>query len=354
LKCAIVYHEKFCQYDLGANHPFRGSRFSDSRRFLRDKGLDESPDLVFLVPEMATWKDLAKVHETGYIDYIFHLAEIRKPYDPDTPVSASILEALMYIIGGAIKAGTSIYDGKVGKAVNLGGGFHHAGRTYGGGFCIFNDVAILTEHLRQEYRLRRILILDFDVHSGNGTRDIFYSDPGVLYISLHQDPRTIFPGTGFIEEVGSGEGEGYKVNVPLPPTTGEATYLLALREIFVPLAEEFRPDVIIANGGSDAHFADSLGRLGLTVNGFFEISRIVREVSERACGGRAVLLLGSGYNPTVLPYCWYALVMGILGKENLDVHDRYPVPRDPWENRGKVQDVLKELKRILGRYWKCF
>ncbi len=354
MKCGIVYHEKFCQYDLGPDHPFRGSRFADSRRFLRERGLDESPDVVFIEPQMATWEDLVRAHDRGYVDLILHLAQIRKPYDPDTPVSASILEALIYIVGGAIKAGTSICKGEIGKAVNLGGGFHHAGKTYGGGFCIFNDVAILTEHLRQEYGLRRILILDYDVHFGNGTSDIFYSDPGVLYISLHQDPRTIFPGTGFIEEVGSGEGEGYNVNVPLPPTTGEATYLFALREILVPLAEEFEPDLIIANGGSDAHFADSLGRLGLTVNGFFEISRTIREVSERTCGGNAVLLLGSGYNPTVLPYCWYALVMGFLGKENLDVQDPYSFPPDPWENREKVEDVLKELKRILGKYWRCF
>ena len=354
MKLGIIYHEKYCQYDLGSDHPFRGNRFVDSRRFLKEKGLDESPDVTFIEPEIAVWKDLVKVHAKNYVDLIFHLAETGKPYDLETPVSAEILEALMYIIGGTIKAGTSIYGGKVDRAVNLGGGFHHAGRNYGGGFCIFNDVAILSEHLRQEYKLKRILILDFDVHFGNGTSDIFYSDPGVLYISLHQDPRTIFPGTGFIEQIGSGEGEGYNVNVPLPPRTGEATYLFALKEIFAPLAEEFKPDVIIANGGSDAHFADLLGRLGLTVNGFFEMSRTIRETSKKICGGKVVLLVGSGYNPKVLPYCWYALIMGILGAEKIDIQDPYPPPNHPWENREKVENVLRELKKILSKYWKCF
>jgi len=354
LKRGIVYHEKYCQYDLGPDHPFRGSRFADSRHFLKEKGLDESPYVTFIEPEMATWKDLVRVHKETYIDLIFNLAEKGKPYDLETPVSAKILEALMYIIGGAIKAGKSIYEGKVNSAVNLGGAFHHAGRNYGGGFCIFNDVAILSEYLRQEYKLKRILILDFDVHFGNGTSYIFYSDPGVLYISLHQDPRTIFPGTGFIEQVGSGEGEGYNVNVPLPPRTGEATYLYALKEIFVPLAEEFKPDVIIANGGSDAHFADSLGRLGLTVNGFFKLSQTIRETSEKNCGGRVVLLLGSGYNPKVLPYCWYALIAGILSEESIDVQDPYLPPNDPWENRKKVEDTLERLRKILNKYWKCF
>jgi len=351
---SIVYHEKFCQYDLGPNHPFRGSRFVDSRNFLKDRGLDNSPDVVFVKPQMATWKDLVKVHTESYVDLVFHLAEMGKPYDLDTPVSTSILEGLMYMIGGAIEAGTSIYDGRADRAMNLGGGFHHAGRNYGGGFCIFNDIAILSEHLRQEYNLRRILILDFDVHFGDGTSDIFYSDPGVLYISLHQDPRTIFPGTGFIGQLGRGEGEGYNVNVSLPPRTGEATYLLALKEILVPLAEDFKPDIIIANGGSDAHFADSLGSLGLSVNGFFEVSRLIREVSERVCDGRVVLLLGSGYNPQVLPYCWYALIMGLLGAGNIDVQDPYPMPYDPWENREEVENMLRELKKILSKYWRCF
>lgn len=354
MKSGIIYHEKFRQYDLGPGHPFRGSRFADVRLFLKEKGLDNSPDVVFSKPEMATWEDLVKVHERSYVDLIFRLAKKGVPYDLETPVSEEILEALMYIIGGAVKAGKSIYEGRVERAVNLGGGFHHAGRNYGGGFCIFNDVAILSERLRREYGVKRILILDFDVHFGNGTSDIFYSDPGVLYISLHQDPRTIFPGTGFIEQVGSGEGEGYNVNVPLPPRTGEAAYLFALKEIFVPLAEEFEPEVVIANGGSDAHFADSLGRLGLTVNGFFQLSRMLREASERICGGRAVLLLGSGYNPKVLPYCWYALVMGVLGSEALGMKDPYPPPGDAWENRERVEDVLTRLRKVLSRYWKCF
>lgn len=350
----IVYHEKFCLYDLGGGHPFRGSRFAESRHLLREKGLDDSPDVIFIEPEMAAWEDLTKVHTRKYIDLIFRLAEFNKPYDLETPVSTKILEGLMFIIGGAIKAGTTIYQGKVGKTVNLGGGFHHAGRDYGGGFCIFNDTAILTEHLRQTYGLKRMLILDFDVHFGNGTSDIFYSDPDVLYISLHQDPRTIFPGTGFIEQIGSAEGEGHNVNVPLPPRTGEATYLLALKEVFKPLAKEFKPNIIIANGGSDAHFSDSLGTLGLTANGFFEMAQIIRETSDKACNGRAIMLLGSGYNPQVLPYCWYALVRGISGSEVLDIQDPYPPPTDPWRNREEVEGILGRLRSSLREYWKCF
>ncbi len=354
MKVCITYHEKFGQYDLGASHPFRGDRFLNVKKFFEEKGLPRPPDIFFIEPKAATKENLLKVHTEEYVDLIFHLAHLGKLYDSETPVSQSILEALMLIIGGAIEAGTAIFEGRVNRAVALGCGFHHAGRDYGGGFCLFNDIAILTEHLRENYGLKKILILDYDVHFGNGTNDIYYSDPSVLYISIHQDPRTIYPGRGFIEEIGEGEGKGYKVNIPLPIRTGEQAYLYALKEIFPPLAEEFKPEIIIANGGSDAHFADHLGRLGLTVKGFFEISRTVGEVADKLCNGKVVLMPGSGYNPMILPYCWYALVAGIAGLEIAGVEDPYPPLRDPWQNLQQVEDVLKNLKRILRKYWKCF
>jgi len=356
LKTCITYHEKFSQYDLGVNHPFRGDRFIKAKGFFDEKGLSQSPNVFFIRPEAATRADLLKVHSKDYVDQIFRLAEMGRPYDLDTPVSKEILEALMFIIGGDIEAGSAIFEGRADRAVALGGGFHHAGRDYGGGFCLFNDIAILVEHLRERYRLKRILILDYDVHAGNGTSDIYYSDPTVLFISIHQDPLTIFPGRGFIDEVGEGGGEGFNVNVPLPMRTGEQAYLYALKQVFQPLAEEFKPEIIIANGGSDAHFADHLGSLGLTAKGFFEISRTVSDVSQKVCGGKVALLVASGYNPLVLPYCWYALAAGIAEREKTrdEIEDYYPAPRDPWQNQQQVEDMLKDLKKILKNYWKCF
>jgi acetoin utilization protein AcuC len=197
-------------------------------------------------------------------------------------------------------------------------------------------------------------VLDYDVHFGNGTSDIYYEDPSVLFISLHQDPRTIYPGTGFLWQIGKDAGEGYNVNVPLPPGTGDGTYLYALNEIFVPLAEEFKPEIIIANGGSDPHFADVLGNLNLTVKGFFEIARLIRETSERVCSGRLVLMPGSGYNPAVLPSCWYALVAGVVGLKEIGVKDPYEPPKEPQQCRATVEKTLDELKRLLRRHWSCF
>jgi acetoin utilization protein AcuC len=356
LRVCITYHEKFKQYDLGVNHPYRGDRFIKAKDFFEKKGLSTSPNVFLLEPDPAARRDLLKVHTEEYVDLISRLAELGRPYDIDTPVSRAILEAVMLVVGGVTEAGVAVVEREAGRGVALGGGFHHAGRDYGGGFCLFNDIAILVEHLRERYQIKRVLILDYDVHFGNGTSDIYYSDPNVLFISLHQNPMTIYPGRGFIEELGEGEGRGYNVNVPLPMRTGEESYLYALKQIFPPLAEEFKPEIIIANGGSDAHFADHLGSLGVTAKGFFEISRIIGETSEKVCNGKVVLLVGSGYNSMVLPYSWYALAAGIadLEKGRDAIEDYYPAPRDPWRNREQVERIIRDLKNALKLYWGCF
>jgi len=350
----IAYHEKYCQYDLGPGHPFRGDRFVNTMRLFEEQGLFRLPNVTMLEPKPVTKQDLLKVHGKAYVDLIFRLAEKSKPYDVETPVSPQILEAAQLIIGGALEAGKAVYEGKVERAVALGCGYHHAGKNYGGGFCLFNDIAVLVEHLRDRYGLKRALILDYDVHFGNGTSDIYYSDSSVLYISLHQDPRTIYPGTGFVEQIGKGEGEGYNVNVPLQPGTGDQTHLYALKEIFVPLAQEFKPDIIIANGGSDPHFADTLGSLRLTVNGFFNLSKTIAHVAEKVCQNKLVLMPGSGYNPMVLPPCWFALTAGVVGLDAINVSDPYAPSVESDLARRTVKNTLANLKRILQKYWKCF
>ena len=350
----MTFHEKFKHYDLGEGHPFRGDRFINAMNFFKEQGLLTLPQFKIVEPKPASKEDLLRVHSWDYVNLIFRLAEESRPYDIETPVSPTILEAALLIVGGAIECGKAVFSGTAKRAISLGGGYHHAGRDYGGGFCLFNDIAVLVEVLRAERGVKRFLILDYDVHFGNGTSDIYYADPSVLFISLHQDPRTIYPGKGFTWEIGEGEGEGYNVNVPLPPGTGDETYLHAVREIFVPLAEEFKPEIIIANGGSDSHFADILGDLSLTAHGFFRLSRLIRETAQKVCDGRLILLPGSGYNPKVLPLCWYALVAGVVGLEKIDVKEPYNPPLEPPFVRKKVESVIDELKGLLKKKWKCF
>jgi acetoin utilization protein AcuC len=353
-KVVMTFHERFKQYDLGEGHPFRGDRFVNAMKIFEKQGLLGLSEVVLVEPQSASRQDLLMVHEEDYVDLIFRLAEENKPYDIETPVSREILEAALLIVGGATKCGESIYEGRAKRAVSLGGGYHHAGRSYGGGFCLFNDVAVLVQYLRAKYDVKRLLILDYDVHFGNGTSDIYYKDPAVLYISVHQDPHTIYPGTGFAWQIGEGKGEGYNVNVPLPPGTSDSTYLYAVNEVFVPLAEEFKPEIIIANGGSDPHFADMLGNLRLTVKGFFDLSRLIRKTADKVCDGKLVLMPGSGYNPTVLPLCWYALAAGVVGVEEIHVKDPYAPPIEPPYCRKKVENTIGELKRSLKKNWACF
>jgi acetoin utilization protein AcuC len=352
-KTAIGFHEKFKQYDLGEGHPFRGDRFSTAMNFFRRQGLLADPRIVMIEPDSASRFDLLRVHDEEYVDLIFQLATENKAYDFETPVSPEILEAALLICGNAIACGKVVMENRARNAVAVGGGYHHAGKNHGGGFCLFNDIAVLIEYLRSEYNMRRFLVLDHDLHFGNGTSEIYYEDPTVLYISLHQDPRTIYPGTGFEWQIGKGNGEGYNVNVPLPPKTGDETYLYALDEVFVPLANEFKPEIIITNGGSDPHFADMLGNLGLTVNGFFQLAQTIRRTAQ-VCQGKLVLMPGSGYDPTVLPLCWYALTAGIVGIKEVKVKDPYSVPKEPAENRGVVEKTLDELKRRLRKHWISF
>lgn len=353
-KTIMTFHEKYKQYDMGEGHPFRGDRFGNAMRFFEDHKLLRHPELAIVTPERASREDLLRVHDEKYVDLIYRLAKENKPYDFETPLSPKILEAAMLVIGGAVECGKNVTEGTAKRAISLGGGYHHAGRCYGGGFCLFNDVAVLIEYLRLKQKIERFMVLDYDVHFGNGTSDIYYGNPTVLYVSLHQDPKTIYPGTGFCWQVGEGNGKGYNVSVPIPPGTSNDTYLYALKEIFVPLAEEFKPQIIIANGGSDSHFADSLGDLSLTVKGFFDISRLIRKTADTVCGGKLILIPGSGYNPNILPLCWYALAAGILGLKEIDIEEPEKPPKEPAQCRRTLEKTIDELKRSLRSYWTCF
>jgi len=236
---------------------------------------------------------------------------------------------------------------------------HHAKPNYGEGFCIYNDVAFCARYLQHQYKLDRILILDTDAHAGNGTADYFYDDPTVLLIDLHQDPRTLYPGTGFTDQVGSGSGRGFTINVPLPVYSGHESYKLVFEEIVQPVAEEFKPQIIIRNGGSDPHVSDGLANLGLQVKDFTMIGEKVREMA-RLCDDREIDLIGSGYNREVLPYAWLALVCGVSGIDNpaklpesIDKLERIPSWLGVDRFSADILAVIADVKSHLKDYWKC-
>jgi acetoin utilization protein AcuC len=266
------------------------------------------------------------------------------------------LEEAARIIVGQAKLGCDlIQEGTYKKAVSIGGGVHHAKSSFGEGFCLYNDVAFSARYLMKKYKLERVLILDTDAHAGNGTCEYFYDDPRVLFVDLHQDPYTLYPGTGFVSDTGTGKGKGFTVNVPLPPTAGYDSYYRIFGEIVEPLTLEFKPQVIIRNGGSDPHPDDGLTDLGLPVQGFHMIGEKVRHLANEVCHGRELDFIASGYNKRVLPYCWLALISG-LADWDIDIESPEPatlnIHDDPAYEQTKL--VESEIKRTLKPYWTCF
>ena len=351
---AIVYCDEIKGYDFGPGHPFRSDRYVNFMKLLRATvaGFEE------VEPRRASDEELLLVHDSGYINSL--LAESKGGWEagyshlsPDTPLQPGMEEAARWIVGASITAAKVVRQGKSPHAVGVGGGLHHARRDYGAGFCIYNDVAVCALNLLENYGLERVLILDTDAHAGDGTCHILFEEPRVLFIDLHQDPRTLYPGTGFAHEIGDGKGLGFTVNVPLPPGASDQAYEYALDHVFAPLAEEFRPQIIIRSGGSDPHFADELTDLGLTLEGFTMIGRKVKEVAERVCEGRRVDLLGSGYNQTILPLGWLALVNGSAGLE-LDFKEPFRSPLRKESGISETKQVVQEVRRNLRGYWRCF
>ena len=348
-RITIVYHNGIADYDFGSESPIRGKKFPGYLELLKTRDILKRFQINIVEPKIAGEEDLLLIHSEEYIDHVDELAQKHENLDDDMQLTPALARAARLIVGASMKAGELVARGDVDLAQGVGGGMHHAGRDYGGGFCIFNDVAACAKALTDRYGLERVLIFDTDAHAGNGTMDIFYEEPRVLYLSVHQDPTTSFPNTGFIDQIGRGEGEGYTVNVPLPPEAYDSCMSLVLERVFNPLVREFRPQVIIRSGGADPHFQDELADLALTFRGLWSLGRTVVEAAERAgCG--LIDLLCSGYNPGTEEQGLYSLFAGELGME-LDMREsQAPVPEDP-KLLEKTEDIIDELAKKLSPYW---
>ena len=348
-RLSFVYHGGSLNYDFGWGHPFRSDRFTRFMSLIGERGLLEDPRVDLVEPEAATERDLLLVHTEDYLEYVRLRAEANTPLTRDTPLSPSIVGGALSIVGSSLRAAELVAEGSVGVAEGLGGGLHHAGAGYGGGFCVFNDVAVCVRALLKRHGMDRVLVFDTDVHAGNGTMDIFYEEPRVLFISVHQDPRTLYPGTGFIDQMGSGPGEGSTVNVPLPPGADDSCMAMVLEEVFLPLAREFKPEAIIRNGGSDPHFMDGIGSLGISLHGLRHIGEVVAgAASEVGCG--VVDLCCSGYNPRTVAQGWLALISGVAGLDEPLV-ELAPPPVADGGVRGETRDVISEIQLKLAKFW---
>ncbi len=362
----ILYRDELKEYDFGPGHPFRGDRFQIFPRFLTER-LGHNEIYRFIKAEAATEEDLRLICDPIYIKFCrdyYKSANLGQEDDSDFfkfqsldnhPIGkpGKVEEAARIVIGQAKLAADMVVSGASKKVISVGGGLHHAKSDAGEGFCLYNDVAFTGAYLQKHHKLERILILDTDAHAGNGTAEYFYHDPQVLFIDVHQDPRTIYPGTGFAEDIGGSEARGMTVNIPMPVNSGYSSYKMVFEQIIEPLTAEFQPQVIVRNGGSDPHFADELTSLGLAISGFELIGHKVKQMAE-VCGGKEIDLIASGYNRDVLPYCWLALLSQLLDWE-LKVED--PIQPPPMlridAKVPQTKEVIAEVKKHLGDYWKC-
>jgi acetoin utilization deacetylase AcuC-like enzyme len=278
---------------------------------------------------------LTAVHTPAYLDRIENLSAKGGGYlNLDTGLNAHSWEAATLASGAAIGAVESALSGTPAFAVARPPG-HHAGRDYGMGFCLLNNAAIAAEHARSR-GVVRIAILDWDVHHGNGTQDVFYADAGVLYLSVHQSP--FYPGTGAAREVGEGQGEGFTANVPLPARSGEDDYAAAFAGFFLPILREFRPELIMVSAGYDAHAADLIGGMRLQAPSFGRFAAELAAAAREVGASPLALLLEGGYNLRALTESVAATAKGI--------EEEPPA----WEYLGSVRPV-EAARKALAPFW---
>lgn len=351
MRTAILYSERMREYDLG--HVLTGDRYERFMRLFREK-LGGNPDFEIVDPDYASDADLRLVHTEEYIRRV-ERCESRDPHD--TPLSPAVVRAARLLAGAGKLAGEMVQSGAFDRAVVIGGGVQHAARDYEKGFGIFSDVGICAENLMQNHGLQRIMILDADAHAGDGIYAVFADDPRVLFMSVHQDPRTLYPGPGYTNPVGERQGRGYSVNVPLPSGTSDQGYEYVLDNLFVPLAEEFHPQVMLLVDGSDAHFSDQITRMALTLDGIYRIGAKVKQTAERVCRGKVVAFDGSGYDPqgVLFPRGWLASICGLTGIE-MEVEEPYPLPSGYRRDAAvvEVKGIVQSVKARLSPYWRCF
>ena len=316
-------------------------RLSAITKRLQQDGLwDELVEITF---EPASPELIATVHDFSYIEEVRLLSETGGgDLDPDTAVTADTWQAALSAAGGAVAAVQTVLSARVQNAICLlrppG---HHAMPDRGMGFCIFNSVAIAAEYALAHHGLERVAVVDFDVHHGNGTEAVFVDRRDVLCTSVHQQP--LYPGTGTFTDVGSGEGQGYTINCPLPPGASDAHFLRCFDEIIIPTLQEiYRPELILVSAGYDGYQGDPLAQLNLTANCFHTLTERLVSVAQAVCNGRLILMLEGGYNLDALGLCVENSVLALLGR--LPLH---PEPAISGHHRPQARDIDAQVEQML-------
>ncbi len=299
LRTAYIYDPLFLSHHTGPRHPECSERLTSAHAMLSRQ---EWFDSLHQYPTRKASPDTVQlIHDPGYIDRVQRACEsgVRHIDTPDVSVSTASCEVALNATGSVLEIADQVMAGNVdnGFAMVRPPG-HHAEVAEAMGFCLFNSVAVAARYLQSKYGLERILILDWDVHHGNGTQHIFEQDSSVFYISLHQFPH--YPGTGSLSETGIGEGEGATLNCPMSPGLGDRQYREAFEDIILPRAKAFCPDAVLISAGFDAHRADPLGAINLNNGSYVWMTRMMMELADQCCAGRLISVLEGGYDLTAL------------------------------------------------------
>ncbi len=338
---AVVWDESFTAYDFGPGHPMGPARLDLTARLARSLGvLDE---VQILNPAAATDAVLETVHSADYIAAVRAASTDPARADAghglgteDDPAFRGMHEASARIVEGTRQLCERVWSGESEHGVNFCGGLHHAMRDAASGFCVYNDIAVGIRWLL-DHGAQRVAYVDIDVHHGDGVEQIFWDDPRVLTISLHESGRALFPGTGWPTEIGGAGAKGYAVNVALPPGTGDAAWLRALNSVALPLVQSFRPDVLVSQHGCDTHFDDPLAHLAITVDAQRYAAEALHRLAHDVAGGRWVALGGGGYELIdVVPRSWTHLT-AIAAHRPVQLETLVP---QPWRDH---------VQRVFGR-----
>ena len=350
MRTALVWDPRITSYRFRPDHPFNPRRLELTVSLIEALGLVGTPTARMVAPRLATEAELLRVHAPDYVAAVKRLSEPGADLSEawrwglgtdDTPVFPGMHQVTSLVVGATLRAAELVMQGEVVRAFNPAGGLHHAHRDRGSGFCVYDDLAVAIAWIREAYGAR-VLYIDYDAHHGDGVQGIFYSDPEVLTLSLHESGRYLFPGTGFVDELGEGEGYGYSLNLPLEQFTEDGSWLWLHERVIPEVAEAFRPDVIVLQNGCDGHVLDPLTHLRATTRLYEETVRITCEVADRHCGGRIVATGGGGYAVwRVVPRAWTLVWAGLSGQPVAG-----PVPHawlDRWQ--GESPDLLPDCLR---------
>ena len=342
----FLYDSAVLDHQTPPGHPERPSRISNTMQLLEKSGILER--LQRLPITAATRAQIERVHSVSYLNRVEQIAAGGGGYldAGDTVASAGSWHAAVIAAGAAVSAIDAVLSGHIDSAFALirppG---HHATPSAAMGFCILNHAAIAAAHACAAYGLQRVLLIDFDVHHGNGTQDAFYSDPKVLYFSTHQFPA--YPGTGRLEETGSGPGQGFTVNIPMPARVEDAGFLRAFETVLMPVAERYRPELVLLSAGYDAHWRNSAYVAGIdermTVTGLASLAGIVKSIADTYCSGRLVGVLEGGYDLEALGYGVLATLQVWLG--GTQIIDPIGPPPDS-RTAPDIRPLLESVRQI--------